>query len=78
MGVTAAICSVKQDFEVNVDKSSVQIYLNNLLARGSNTHLLISVKGTHHLLNAAEVQLFPKGGSLIKLICLYTETLQGG
>lgn len=78
MGATAAIRSVRKYFEDNADEPSVRKYLNNLMAGKSNAHLLISVKGTHHPLNARLVPILPKGGSLIKIIHLYTETLQGG
>lgn len=76
-GATAAIRSVRRDFEGNPDKSSIPEYLQNLMAGTSSTQLLISVKGTHHPLNASLVTSPPKGGSLIKIIRLYTKTLQG-
>ena len=76
-GATAAICSVRQEFEGKVDVDSTQEYINSLEARPNNTHLLISVKGFHHPLNAGTLPKSTKGASLIKVACLYTETLQG-
>ena len=76
-GATAAIHSVRQEFKHKVDINSTQEYINSLGDRPNNTHLLISVKGFHHPLNAGTVPKSTKGVSLIKVACLYAETLQG-
>ena len=78
MGGTAAIRSVRGEFEVDADHTNARRYIESLKAGNNNTHLLISVKGTHHPLNVKLMPPEAKGASLIKIIHLYTETLQGG
>jgi len=77
MGATMAIRSVRQEFECEVDIDSTREYIKSLQAGFNNTQLLISVKSIHHPLKASSVPKSAKGASLIKIICLYTETLQG-
>jgi hypothetical protein len=71
-GATAAIRSVRQEFEREVDIDSTREYLNILQAGENITQLLISIKGTHHPLNASVVPNSAKGASLIRIVCLYT------
>lgn len=77
MGATAAIHSVRKEFEAEVDVDTAREYIKSLQAGPNITQMLISVKGIHHPLGASSVPKSAKGGSPINIICLYTKTLQG-
>lgn len=77
-GGAAAIGSVRKEFADEAGHYTARQYVQYLQDGSNNTHLLISVKGTHYPLNADVLPQEAKGASLIKIIRLYTETLQGG
>lgn len=68
MGATAALRSVRQEFVGN--GNGTQNFIETLINGRNNTRLLISVKSTHHPLNAQSVSNTAKRASLINIICL--------
>jgi hypothetical protein len=75
MGVTATIRAIRDEFGATPNSSSVDEYIEELQLGKNNTHLLLSVKGTHHPLVTSTK--LGKGSSLIEMLGLYTHNLQG-
>jgi hypothetical protein len=75
-GASAAIRSVRVEFDAKPVSTEVQCYLDGLLSGRQRTELMVSIKGTHWPLHSHLVAKAPKCLSLIKITHLYTKDLQ--
>ena len=76
-GASAAIKSVRAEFEAALATLKTEDYLYGLSSGEQRTQLMLCIKGTHLPLNYDAVRKRPKGLSLIKIAHLYTKDLQG-
>lgn len=75
-GASAAIRSVREEFENTKTSKTLRKYLTDLQAGNNMTQLLFSCKGTHYPLNIASLTKPGKGLSPIEITQLYTKVLQ--